>query len=81
MTTKVINLTVNDCRQCPFHRKFGQRAAPGCSHFKFKLDAFGVKELPNHNETDEYNRAIIGVFNGGIPDWCPLQDLKQEEAT
>lgn len=21
----------------------------------------------------------IGVFNGGIPDWCPLEDLKKED--
>lgn len=75
MKTKVINLTVNDCRQCPFYKKFGVRNAPGCGHFKYKLEPFGVKILPNINETDEYNHSIVAVFTGGIPDWCPLEDL------
>ena len=78
MTTKVINLSVNAGRQCPCHRKYGKRSAPGCSHFKFKLDAFGVKELPNHNEIDDLSRCVVGVFNGGIPDWCPLEDEKEK---
>lgn len=75
MKTKVINITVNDCRQCPFYKKFGIRSAPGCGHFKYKLDIFGVKELPNNNEVDDMSRTIVGVFTGGIPDWCPLEDL------
>lgn len=72
---KILNMTIDDCKKCPFYRHFGRRAAPGCGHFLYSMDAFGVKELPNKNETDPYNRSTVGVFLGGVPDWCPLPDL------
>jgi hypothetical protein len=75
MKMKTLNITICDCKQCPFYRRFGQRAAPGCSHFSYRNDAFGVRELPNKDEIDPYNGAARGVFVGEIPDWCPLDDV------
>ena len=72
---KKMELTIDDCKRCPFFRHFGTRAAPGCGHFVYRLDAFGVRELPNTNENDPYNGATAGVFAGGIPDWCPLDEV------
>ena len=72
---KKLDVTITDCKECPFFRHFGIRGAPGCGHFRHRLNAFSVRELPNKNETDPYNLSTIGVFAGGIPDWCPLEEV------
>lgn len=66
-------IPVASCPVCPYYRRFGRRAAPGCGHPVFRLEPFGVRELPNENEVDPHNQATVAHFTGKeIPEWCAL---------
>lgn len=70
---KTINISINDCRKCPYYKIFG-RSAPGCAHPTFILNPFSVRELPSTSKTDPYNGSTFRVSIGDIPNWCPLED-------